>query len=235
MHPCSEVITEGVFIHAWEQGEVLHVGAEAEVSSGSFLGLPAVRKVRRQRAYRHPDLDRRLTRQRMLAEARMLTRLSSSHLPTPALLAFEESSGVMVLSLMPGRQLVDTLRDENPPVERVMRSCGEVIRHLHSLGGVHGDLTTNNMLWDEHSGVSIIDFGLSQWTTDVEKMGLDLQVISECLNASHPEHERALEWLFEGYLSAKDLDYHGSDAPPRDAAEVVERYHEIRGRVRYHA
>lgn len=220
---------------AWQQDRVIHIGAEAEVSLGHYLGLPAIRKVRRPRAYRHPDLDARLTKQRMTAEARMLSRLADSPLPTPDLLAYEESKGVMIQTLMSGGQLVDLLRMDGAPVEEIMRACGGVIRQLHSLGGVHGDLTTNNMLWDESGGVSLIDFGLSQWTTEVEKMGLDLQVISECLNASHPEHDEALEWLFEGYLAADDLVYTGSDAPPRRAAEVISRYHSIRGRVRYHA
>ena len=161
---------------AWEEEQLIHVGAEAAVSSGRFLGLPAVRKIRRPRAYRNPALDRRLTTHRMSSEAKMLARLSSSSLPVPRLLACEMSSGIMVQSLRLGLQLVDVLRDGKSDVESLMKKVGFNIRQLHSVGAGHGDLTTNNILWDEQQGVSLIDFGLSQWTTEVERMGLDLQV-----------------------------------------------------------
>ena len=42
---------------AFQADERLHLGAEAEVWSGTWFGRPAVRKQRRQRAWRHPDLD----------------------------------------------------------------------------------------------------------------------------------------------------------------------------------
>ena len=221
-------------LQAWEEGELIHVGAEAAVSSGLFLGLPAVRKVRRPRAYRNPKLDRRLTKHRMTTEARLLARLSEHNLPIPNLLAFEESSGVLIQTLMPGQQLANLLR-AGSEAEEMLTKSGEMIRKLHSLGAVHGDLTTSNILWDGGSGVSLIDFGLSMWTTEVERMGLDLQVLSECLSASHPEYEKALDWVFAGYSNATDLEYGGSDSPPPEAGEVLKRYDVIRSRVRYHS
>ena len=57
---------------AFTADERLYLGAEAEVWRGSWMGLPAVRKQRRLRSWRHPDLDDRLGRRRMLAEARMV-------------------------------------------------------------------------------------------------------------------------------------------------------------------
>jgi TP53 regulating kinase-like protein len=171
----------------------------------------------------------------MAAEAKMLTRLPNVGLPVPRLLACEMSNGTMVQSLMPGSPLVDALRGGEIDVKAVLNQVGKVIRKLHSVGAVHGDLTTNNILWDEENGVSLIDFGLSQWTTEVEKMGLDLQVLSECLGASHPEHGDALMWVFEGYEGAENLTYTGSDSPPQSAGNVVKRYKKIRARVRYHS
>jgi TP53 regulating kinase and related kinases len=58
---------------------LLTQGAEALVYSTFFLdpSTPAILKVRPSKAYRHPILDKRLTRQRVLAEARVLIKLST--------------------------------------------------------------------------------------------------------------------------------------------------------------
>ena len=52
-------------------------------------------------------------------------------------------------------------------------------------------------------------------------MGLDLQVLNECLRASHPSIEGAIDRVVEGYRS-------------NGGEDVVTRFNDIRGRVRYH-
>jgi len=52
----------------WKQG------AEAKLYRGSFLGKPVVIKERFSKKYRHPDLDTRLTKERMRAECRGIMR-----------------------------------------------------------------------------------------------------------------------------------------------------------------
>jgi TP53 regulating kinase-like protein len=248
-------------MEAWSEQKLLHIGAEAAVSAGLFLGLPAVRKVRRPRGYRHPDLERRLTKSRMSAEARMLTRLAQTAMPVPILLSLDAERGEMILSLMAGEPVIECLRKDRDVVkngdgatelsiaggeesaQQILAATGRVIRCLHSRGAVHGDLTTNNLLWDDDVGISLIDFGLSSWTTEVEKMGLDLQVLHECLTASHPEHPEAMAWVLDGYQSADEdekngkaraAEWSGSDTPPPSAKEVLTRFDKIRSRVRYH-
>ena len=68
----------GAAIPMWEPIEMLHEGAEATVTAGRWMGKPAVLKMRRSRGYRHPDLDRRLTRSRLSVEVRVLGRLQQS-------------------------------------------------------------------------------------------------------------------------------------------------------------
>ena len=65
---------------------------------------------------------------------------------------------------------------------------------------------------------------------ELEHLGLDLQVLNECLTASHSEYENAVEDMVEGYLSADSEKEDVISAP-----EVISRFNEIRGRVRYHA
>ena len=212
-------------IPMWEPSEVLHEGAEATVTAGTWMGKPVVLKMRRPRGYRHPDLDRRLTRQRLSVEARVLGRLHLIGFPSPSLYDLDVEGGWMLLSRMDGRPLCDALRDGSANIAAV-ESTGALIRSLHEEGFSHGDLTTHNILIDASGSLSLIDFGLARITPELEHMGLDLQVINECLTASHSEFEGAVEAMIEGYLRNGEDEFGASD--------VISRFNAIRGRVRYH-
>ena len=224
-------------MRVWEKECRLHVGAEAVVDAGLWLGRSAIRKERRPRAWRHPDLDARLTKGRMTAEARMLHRLTIAGLPVPHVLALDMGSGWMVQERRPGRPLIECLRDPAAAASlpQMLAAAGTAIRNLHAQGAAHGDLTTNNLLWDPTSGISLIDFGLARWTTEVERFGIDLQVLHECLSASHPEHADAMEQVLSGYSTAEAAGVVDHAAEQlASAAEVLTRFEQIRTRVRYH-
>ena len=74
----------GEGIAMWNEESVLHIGAEATATAGTWMGIRAGLKKREPRAYRHPSLDRKLTRQRLSAEARILARLQKIGFPSPA-------------------------------------------------------------------------------------------------------------------------------------------------------
>ena len=214
-------------IPMWMPEKTLHEGAEATVTAGSWLGRPAVLKMRRPRGYRHPDLDRSLTRQRLSVEARVLARLQSSEFPSPALFDLDLEGGWMLLARIDGRPLYEMLND-TPVDDASMANVGALIRRLHELDISHGDMTTHNILVDVVGSLSFIDFGLARISPELEHLGLDLQVLNECLTASHSEHEGAVQSMVDGYLAA---DAGGGVA---SATEVVARFDAIRGRVRYH-
>ena len=203
----------------WVGAEMLHQGAEAIVHAGTWMGEEAVLKQRQPRTWRHPDLDARLTKSRMSAEVRLLRRLHLAGIPVPVLLAIDSTDGWMITSRMPGVPLFEHLR--NGGESEMLEELGAMIRRIHATGISHGDLTTHNILWDAEQGLSIIDFGLSQITDDTEPLGLDLQVLNECLKASHPSIEDAIERVLAGYLNEGGKD-------------VVKRFNDIRRRVRYH-
>ena len=77
----------------WIALETIHLGAEAEVISGTWIGRNAVLKRRIPRGYRHPDLERNLSRQRIFAEARILVRLCENGVKSPILLAIDPEEG----------------------------------------------------------------------------------------------------------------------------------------------
>ncbi len=226
----SPVSMEAADIPMWIVDKVVHQGAEATVTSGSWMGKSAVLKMRRPRGYRTPHLDRKLTRQRLTVEARALGRLQYHELSAPSIIDLDLEQGWILMSKIEGMTLFDYLNNKNNLVSEKIKSFGVIIRKLHEIGISHGDLTTHNVLIDSEGNLSLIDFGLAKIFPEVEHLGLDLQVLNECLTASHSEYENAVEDMVAGYLSA--------DSEKEDlisAPEVISRFNEIRGRVRYHA
>ncbi|WEW58376.1 serine/threonine-protein kinase bud32 [Emydomyces testavorans] len=70
---------------------LLAQGAEARLYKTHFLNpsIPAALKFRPSKPYRHPILDRRLTRQRILQEARCLVKLLKEGIPVPGVLSVD--------------------------------------------------------------------------------------------------------------------------------------------------
>ena len=213
----------GAAIRMWEPLELLHEGAEATVTAGKWMGKPAVLKMRRPRSYRHPDLDRRLTRSRLSVEVRVLGRLQQSGFSSPSLYDCDIEESWILISRIDGRPLYEAISDGSAGID-VMENIGALIRRLHEEDISHGDLTTHNILIDEMGNLSLIDFGLARGSPELEHMGLDLQVLNECLTASHSELGGAVDAMLRGYI----------DAGNNEAANVVSRFETIRGRVRYH-
>tara|TARA_B110000881_G_C18501567_1_gene477186 strand:- start:43 stop:708 length:666 start_codon:yes stop_codon:yes gene_type:complete len=215
-------------IPMWIGEKVLHEGAEATVTSGSWLGKPAVLKMRRPRGYRTPQLDRKLTRKRLSVEARVLGRLQKNYFSAPSLFDLDLECGWILMSRIEGKTLYECLNEESMGLKEI-KLFGEEIRKLHESGISHGDLTTHNVLIDLNGKPCLIDFGLARILPELEHLGLDLQVLNECLNASHSEYHNAVDMMVDGYISA--------DSNTQDtisAEEVISRFNEIRGRVRYY-
>ncbi|KAF9882332.1 hypothetical protein CkaCkLH20_00368 [Colletotrichum karsti] len=79
-------------------------GAEARLYKTTFLTAdrPAALKYRPPKPYRHPTLDARLTRARILAEARVLAKCRRDGCPVPALYGLDEAAGWIMLEWIPG-------------------------------------------------------------------------------------------------------------------------------------
>jgi Kae1-associated kinase Bud32 len=144
--------------------ERLHLGAEAEVWSGSWMGRSAVSKQRRSRQWRHPNLDKRLGVRRMVSEAKILMRLHNAGIAVPQVWDLDVQGGRLVLQRMPGIPLIELLNNAETSdqlVIKALRNTGAAIRILHRQAITHGDLSTNNILIDEQGNSVLIDFGLA--------------------------------------------------------------------------
>ena len=218
----------------------IHLGAEAEVWSGSWMGKPAVRKIRKQRGWRHPNLEKRLGFRRMLSEARLLIRAKKEGLEVPAVWDLDLDGGIIVMERLPGVPLIDLLRNAEVSEEQIYRALfnsGSLVRRLHRLAITHGDLSTNNLLIDEDLNSYLVDFGLATIEYDVERFGIDLHVIDEILGASHPSIEGGIGIFIDGYMAEEKrlgppVELSGGKVPT--AESVVKRLEQVRSRVRYH-
>lgn len=114
-------------------------------------------------------LDRRLTRARILGEARVLVRLSREGLiaaggkvkmggmgglrgSVPAVLGVDWEAGWLALEWIEGESLKEGIRGwgggggEERVLRATLRRLGELVGRLHLAGVVHGDLTTSNVM-----------------------------------------------------------------------------------------
>lgn len=145
--------------------ELITQGAEGLLYKTFYLtpSLPCALKHRPSKPYRHPILDARLTRQRILAEARILAKARREGVPVPAVYCVDEAAGWMMIEWVAGQPVrarvnawlgdkteAEVLRagDDGGNAELValMRRVGAAVGALHAAGIVHGDLTTSNMM-----------------------------------------------------------------------------------------
>ncbi|KAB8228670.1 EKC/KEOPS complex subunit bud32 [Aspergillus alliaceus] len=162
---------------------LLTQGAEAHLYKTIHLtpSTPAALKIRPSKPYRHPILDRRLTRQRVLQEARCLVKLVREGVNVPAVLALdwegngnggawllmEWIEGLVVRVVFErweafmkayGEELSEEkLGAEEGRVRALMREIGGVVGGLHKAGVIHGDLTTSNLILRPKGAVEVDD------------------------------------------------------------------------------
>jgi len=223
-------------MQAWSGGERLHLGAEAEVVSGTWYGRPAVLKKRRPRGWRHPDLDSSLTKKRMTNEIKLTIWLARRGAPVPAIWDVDIEESSIIMEKIAGQPLIDILRN-NEHDEELLIDVGKAIRELHRNAVNHGDLSTNNILISEQRKPVLIDLGLSSREYDLEGFGIDLHVLHEILRASHPDVKGAMDLVLKGYLELDEELGEPLPAPggmPPSAVDVVKRLEQIMMRVRYH-
>ena len=213
-------------------------GAEATVA----VAGDRVVKRRRPKAHRHPQLDARLRRDRVVREARLTSAARREGVPTPVVHDVDTREAELTLEYVGEcdlRELVAGGDDHATPAtargERAVRTVAGHLAALHAAGFVHGDPTTRNVRvggaataadgdagdGDGGDGVTyLIDFGLGYHTDSVEDYAMDLHVFERSLDgtAAAPDPLRAA------------FEEHYGEAGRRD---VLDRRREIEGRGRY--
>jgi len=199
-------------------------GAEADLYLTDWNGLKALRKVRKPKKYRHPELDYQLRKTRTNHEADIIHRAKNHGVATPLLYHVDNEQGVIVMEYIDGikiRDLVDQLTDEER--ETLFRRIGYYSGLLHKSGIIHGDLTTSNII-KSGDRIVFIDFGLSEVNYEVEKRGVDLNLMNRMLTSTHYTYqEKLLQAFKQGY----------KESMGDEAEEALTRMIEVSKRGRY--
>lgn len=199
-------------------------GAEAVVEDDAFLGRACLAKRRVPKSYRHPALDARIRDERTRDEANLLLAARRAGVPVPVVLDIDRQAATIRMHEIPGEPLRAVLeRDDLDAAKARLGHLGALVARLHAAGITHGDLTTSNILVPDDSdsaSLVLIDFGLGQATQEGEPQAVDLHLMEEALEATHPESHALMDALLAGYDHPK-------------AVDVVRRLEAVRERGRY--
>lgn len=199
-------------------------GAEADLFLVDWNGLKALRKVRIPKKYRHPVLDYQLRKTRTNHEADIIQRVKSNGVSTPLLYNVDNENGVIVMEYIDGckiRDLVNQMTDKERA--KLFYQIGYYAGLLHKSGIIHGDLTTSNII-KTGKRIVFIDFGLSEVSYEVEKRGVDLNLMNRMLTSTHFAYKEKLLVAFKkGY----------SESMGEEAQEALNRMIEVSKRGRY--
>ncbi len=205
--------------------KLLRKGAEACLYRDSYLGFEVVRKQRIPKPYRHPELDREIRTGRTVSEGRLLSEAKRSGVPTPAIYQIDTDAATLVMEYLAGMILRDAIASMTKPrMSNTFEQFGEYVAKLHNGGIVHGDLTTSNVILNGGDSLRIIDFGLGDFSSELEARGVDLHLLLRTLESSHYTiHADAWASFQKGYRRM----YKGKPD------QVIEKVREIRRRGRY--
>lgn len=206
--------------------ELIKQGAEAKIYRGKYLGKSALVKERFVKKYRQPELDTKITIERIKAEARTISRLKSKGVDTPALYLADLDRRIIIMEYIEdsktAKQFFDNISDEKE-VASVCIKIGTMIGRMHQNNIVHGDLTTSNILiLNKDQRVVFIDFGLSYTVVSSEDKGVDLYVLERALLSTHSNASELLPLILEAYEKENQS----------ESDHVMKKYEEVRARGR---
>ncbi|MFH1247200.1 MAG: KEOPS complex kinase/ATPase Bud32 [Candidatus Micrarchaeota archaeon] len=155
-------------------------GAEAIVVPCTFFTTACVAKKRLPKAYRVPQLDAKLRKERTKLEAKIMHRLKLTGTLCPLVLNVDLGKCELIQTKLNGEKLVDFLpKHRNNSI--VLQNAGVQLAFLHLAGISHGDSTTSNFMVDG-SKVYLFDFGLSQFDSSIEEQAIDLLLFSKSVS-----------------------------------------------------
>ena len=135
---------------------LLSQGAEGKIYIGEFLSKKCLIKERFKKKYRVEELDKKLTKERMLSESRNIFRASKKGIKVPTIYFVDLIERKIYMEYLENScqlktvlQKIYSLSDISPYeilLEKISQDLGDILSKLHSENLIHGDLTPSNIL-----------------------------------------------------------------------------------------
>lgn len=201
-------------------------GAEADLYRGKFLGYDVVVKYRVPKAYRDPNFDRSVRRERTLTEAKVMFTAMGCGVRVPAVLYVDVDNALIVMEYVNGRLLRDLLPTSDEGFRRkYLELLGSYVGKLHLNNITHGDLTTSNVMVTYEGIMYLIDFGLSRISYELEDRAVDIHLLIRSFESTHYNLTKELvKHFLRGYTSVVGVEV---------VETVMSKVREIRLRGRY--
>ncbi|MEM0120454.1 MAG: Kae1-associated kinase Bud32 [Thermoprotei archaeon] len=196
-------------------------GAEAYIYLVNFFGQKAILKYRKPKSYRNTTLDVKIRSERTLLEAKLIGRACLAGVNTPALFAVSRSNATILMEYING---VNLLGVDDKTLLTHVSTVASSMGVLHKNGIIHGDPTLANIIVSNND-VFFVDFGLGNFSYDIEQRAVDVNLFLKICQALKPSvYNDILGKFKEGYFEA---------IGQKQGEQVLERVKQIRMRGRY--
>lgn len=201
-------------------------GAEASLFLEQWHGRKVVMKRRLPKKYRLPELDEQIRSYRTVHEPQLMHQAKESGVPTPTIFMVDVKEANIIMEFIEGKQVKQILNDISGEERwKLCRYIGKLVGNLHKHGVVHGDLTTSNMILTSYGKIVFVDFGLGEFSTELEVRGVDLHLMKRALQSTHYKYaEECFNAVMTGYSEIMG---------EKSAKNVLEKIQEIERRGRY--
>ena len=205
---------------------LLKKGAEASLFLEQWHGRKVIMKKRLPKGYRLPELDERIRSYRTVHEPQLMHQSKEAGVPTPTILMVDVKEANIIMEYIEGEQVKQILHTLTTEQRRKMcNHIGVLIGNLHNHGVIHGDLTTSNMILTSHGRIVFVDFGLGEFSTELEARGVDLHLMKRAFQSTHYQYAKeGFEAVMAGYTEVVGEEL---------AKDVSEKIEEIEARGRY--
>ncbi len=208
-------------------------GAEAILEMKDFkdlyfpsrdMNIKIVIKKRIKKGYRLKEIDLHLRRSRTILESRLIHE-AKKYIRTPTIFEIDLDECYIIMEYIEGERVKELLEKVNSEKrEEICLKIGNMVGKLHKNGIIHGDLTTSNMIYRLNE-IYLIDFGLGEFSREIEKQGVDMHLLKEALQSTHYKYFlEDFETVMKGYAYIV-----GNEKKK----EILKRINEIEKRGRY--
>ncbi|MEM5766258.1 MAG: KEOPS complex kinase/ATPase Bud32 [Candidatus Aenigmatarchaeota archaeon] len=203
--------------------QILKQGAEAILYLDEVENKKVIVKDRISKSYRIEQIDVKLRKLRTKEEVKLLTEARKVGVLTPKIFDVDYKNFKIIMEFIDGERLKEFFsKASEEDIKKISFEVGKLIGRLHSVGIIHGDLTTSNMILKDDQ-IYFIDFGLGFFSKRIEDQGIDLNLLFEALKSTH---FKILDICWGNIVKGYKQEY-------KYAEQVLKKVKEIEARARY--